>query len=210
VHWLCRAFWTFSIFSAFLSAAFACKHTTFINAILLDDDPEVKQWFQEGGLEGEAHPPLSVVLLLSGTKMFFDSAMISYAVGLGIYLGSVWLQNLDPHSSPDDSRSIFIVFLVSAAFCFSAFSLLEFSPHPKEQDEWKAYKKLLNKEWRPCLCVNRVGLTREVRCVTPSHSHPGGVGQSPKKAKPSHGIFACGGDEDQDQDEAENRGQGQV
>jgi hypothetical protein len=84
--------------------------------------------FQEGSVDKKARP-LSVVLLLSGTNMFFDSAMISYTVGLGIYLGSVWQQNLDPHSS-DDSRNIFIVFLASAVFCFCAFCLLEISPHP--------------------------------------------------------------------------------
>jgi hypothetical protein len=85
---------------------------------------------------------LSVVLLLSGTKMFFDSAMISYTVGLGIYLGSVWQQNLDPHSS-DDSRNIFIVFLASAVFCFCAFCLLEISPHPRDQEEWGKFNQSL-------------------------------------------------------------------
>jgi hypothetical protein len=142
--------------------------------------------------------------------MFFDSAMISYTVGLGIYLGSVWQQNLDPHSS-DDSRNIFIVFLASAVFCFCAFCLLEISPHPRDQEEWGKFNQSLkdvNEERGDHFrCVNRVVSTGEVKCVTPGHSHSGAVAESPKKVKPSHSIFACYDNEDQDEDEGKNRGQ---
>ncbi|KAE9370945.1 hypothetical protein N431DRAFT_559976 [Stipitochalara longipes BDJ] len=175
VHWLCRAFWTFSVLSAFLSAAFACKHTRFINNILLESDRDpwqIKKWFQKDNNPCKpAHPPLSVVLLLSGTKMFFDSAVISYVIGLAIYLGFVWQQNLDKDTSQDDCRKIFIVFLVSVFFCFCTYSLLEISPHPCESAEWETF---LDRTDIPLnTCVMRDVPKKGVICVEPTpHSHP--------------------------------------
>lgn len=176
VHWLCRAFWNFSVFSAFLSAAFACKHTRFINNILLEDNYNtwhLKKWFHKGEDTSPAHPPLSVVLLLSGTEMFFDTSVISYAIGLGIYLGCVYQRNLhvsqDKDTSQEDSRNIFILYLLSGFTCFSIYFLIRLSPHPRELAEWKIFWDRRREE--PFICTMKLAPGGGEECVDPDHHH---------------------------------------
>jgi hypothetical protein len=176
VHWLCHAFWTFSVLSAFLSAAFAGKHTRYLNNVLLEDDRDpwlLKRWFQNGTQYDKAQPLLSIVLLLSGTKMFFDSAVISYIIGLGIYLGFVWQQSLDEDTSQDDSRNIFIVFLISAFFGFCIYTLVDISP----RCELREWSDLLNQHENgkvPYICVMRKEENgKGMICDAPTpHEHP--------------------------------------
>lgn len=41
----------------------------------------------------------------------------SFVLGLGIYLGFVWTRDLDQSAGPNDSRNIFIVFILVVVFC---------------------------------------------------------------------------------------------
>jgi len=174
VHWLCRASWNFSVFCAFLSAFFACKHTNFINNILLEDSGRawrVKKWFHSGKKDDDAHPPFATVLLLSGTEAFFDTAVFAYIIGFSIFLGGVWQNNLE--DSQTDSRNIFVLYLVSGIFCFCVYFSLRFAPHTREAEEWDRFLRRLEDECykcrRPSLCVMKVSATGEEGCINPDH-----------------------------------------
>jgi hypothetical protein len=172
VHWLCHAAWNFSVFSAFLSATLACKHTRFINNILLVKEYhvwDIKKWFHHGSKTCPAHPPLLVVLLLSGTEMFFKTSIIAYAIGLGIYLGCVWQQNLD--SSRDDSRNIFIWCLVWGILCFCIYFSTMFAPRARESEDWDEFwdkgDRVVKNEDSLCLCCMRLQPGGGEICVNP-------------------------------------------
>jgi hypothetical protein len=172
VHWLCHGAWNFSVFSAFLSAALACKHTRFINNILLEDRYrawDLKKWFHSDSENDPAHPPLSIALLLSGTEMFFDTSVIAYVVGLGIYLGCVWQQNQD--SSQHASRNVFILYLLSGIFCFCIYYSVRFAPRARESEEWAMFLTKLEKKEPPFLCTMRLLPGGEEECVNPEHDH---------------------------------------
>ena len=139
--------------SAFVSVTFACKHQKFIGNILLENIPQgrpnalwgFKRWFQESGNKGDkgktrpAKPRLPIVLLLSGTKMFFNWSLIAYVVGLGVYLGSMWRRGLDADASPSDSRNIFIVFLLCATIWYCVYFALVFFANLGELEGWRKY-----------------------------------------------------------------------
>jgi hypothetical protein len=184
VHWLCHASWIFSVFSAFLSAALACRHTRYIGNILLEDEDNVwefKKWIHSGSKACTARPLLSVVLLLSGAEMFFDTSVIAYTVGLGFYLGCVWQQNLD--SSQDGSRNIFILYLVSSIFCFCIYFSLRSDPRTRKSNEWAKFLGKIEQAQPPFLCALKLHLPEgEMICTNPEldvHKHPGPLQEPP-------------------------------
>jgi len=161
-YWLSRAFWIASVSCSLLSAAYACNHIAFMANVLLEnpEDPwTLKRWFQDGDCNDQAKPCLQVALLLSGSKMFFSSALITYIFGMGIYLDNIWRWNLNaitnqytsPEHNPNasaiwaDSRNIFVVFAVIVATCFclyQAFSIQWRRGRRVSSPEWEEWKRI--------------------------------------------------------------------
>ena len=138
--------------SAFLSVAFSCKHQRFLgNLYLARDLWEFKKFFHDGRKDQTAKPDLCVVLLLSGTKMFFDLALLLYAVGLGVYLGSVWLSGTDADAEVNDSRNIFIWFLISVFLCCCVYWGLDRMTDTGHKQGWTCHLKWFCEGLAPCM-----------------------------------------------------------
>ena len=45
-----------------------------------------------------------------------------FVTGLAVYLGFLWTRDLDTNAGPNDSRNVFIIFLVFVVFCISSYS----------------------------------------------------------------------------------------
>lgn len=132
VHWLASAFWVFSIVSGLLSVHYACNLQSVIGTYLHEKD--FTTWIST---RCSRTPSFSSVLIISSSKVLLDFALITYIVGLGIYLGFVWKVNLDVHTNQDDSRNIFIVFLICFIVCYGIYSISSFK-NPCEHGCWKA------------------------------------------------------------------------
>ena len=150
-HWTARALWIISVVSAFLSIFFACKQQRFIGNLLLEDrDENYKRQDYKYSLcrtpeDGQCFPVprLSMVLLLSGTKVFLDYALVTYLMGLGVYLGFVWQSKLDIGSGNADDRNIFIVFLVCIVFCvgvYCTYFIVDLLSTPYELGQWTHWR----------------------------------------------------------------------
>jgi hypothetical protein len=139
--------------SAFLSVAFSCKHQRFIGNLLLAKDLwEFKKFLHDGSKGGAAKPQLGVVLLLSGTKMFFDLSLMLYTVGLGVYLGCVWQGGVDTDAGQTDSRNIFVWFLIFLFLYSSVYVALDSLTNTGRLQGWMCHLKWYqDKRFPPCV-----------------------------------------------------------
>lgn len=62
-------------------------------------------------------PGPSSVLTISAPQLLLSASLYSFLVGLGVYVSFVWRRQLDPNASFNDSRNIFITYIVSIAIC---------------------------------------------------------------------------------------------
>jgi hypothetical protein len=80
-------------------------------------------------------PCVLAVLMISCPKQLLRYALPAYIVGLGVYLGSLWCYPPDTAAGRNDSRNIFIVFLISTLFCYlySQFAKMKDMGHRKRE-----------------------------------------------------------------------------
>ncbi|KAI9708051.1 MAG: hypothetical protein M1820_004255 [Bogoriella megaspora] len=78
-------------------------------------------------------PPRSAslysALLLGAPSAMITGALSWFLLGTGVYLGSVWKRNLDSAAGVENSRNVFIIFLIGTVFCGSVYPLLVFLKH---------------------------------------------------------------------------------
>lgn len=61
-------------------------------------------------------------LLISGPRLLLTASLISFVIALGIYLGFLMSLHLTNDSAPNDSRNVFIFYLVSAIGSYALFN----------------------------------------------------------------------------------------
>jgi FtsH-binding integral membrane protein len=118
-HWVARAFWIFSLLAGCFSVHYACEqHREFSK--LIGKTGKVKEWIRSPKCKGRCIFPCHLaVLMMSLSKRLLNFALIAYVIGLGVYLGSLWQNQLDTAAGHNDSRNILIVFLISVPIGFS-------------------------------------------------------------------------------------------
>lgn len=76
---------------------------------LLEDFSHLQEWQRSSSLWS--------AFILQAPFSYMQLSLGSFVLGLGIYLGFVWTRDLDQSAGPNDSRNIFIVFIVVVVFC---------------------------------------------------------------------------------------------
>lgn len=76
---------------------------------LLEDFSHLQDWQRSSSLWS--------AFILQAPFSYMQLSLGSFVLGLGIYLGFVWIKDLDQSAGPNDSRNIFIVFIVVVVFC---------------------------------------------------------------------------------------------
>lgn len=76
---------------------------------LLDDFNHLQEWQRSSSLWS--------AFILQAPFSYMQLSLGSFVLGLGIYLGFVWTRDLDQGAGPNDSRNIFIVFVLLVVFC---------------------------------------------------------------------------------------------
>lgn len=62
-------------------------------------------------------PGPSSVLTISAPRLLLSASLYSFLAGLGVYVAFVWQRRLDPSAGFNDSRNIFITYMVSLGVC---------------------------------------------------------------------------------------------
>ncbi|KAL8726022.1 MAG: hypothetical protein Q9181_006196 [Wetmoreana brouardii] len=82
----------------------------------------IKDWLSRppDESEGSGSTPrvsLAAAFILSAPFNMMRASICSFLVGLAIYQGFTWTRSLDKNAGPEDSRNVFIAFMVGAGAC---------------------------------------------------------------------------------------------
>ena len=93
-------------------------------------------------LTTNARGSLYSALMLATPSNLINMSLGSFVIGIAVYLGFLWTRNLDTSAGTDDSRNVFIIFLICVVFCISSYSI----PHALKDREVicvRLYRRLL-------------------------------------------------------------------
>lgn len=66
-------------------------------------------------------PAITSVIAMSVPSMLLASSLISLLLGFGVYLGFLWRRDLDTAGGFNDSRNVFIFYVVAVVLCFAVY-----------------------------------------------------------------------------------------
>ncbi|MCJ1470696.1 hypothetical protein MMC07_009343, partial [Pseudocyphellaria aurata] len=131
-HWVAQGFWIFSLISGIVAVYYASAQHRTMGRLLLPD--QVRGWIrgtkfvERGAVTSTGIPtpaecfqsclphPTSV-LVMSAPQLLLTCSLGSFVIGLGVYLGFVWQRKLDASAGFNDSKNIFITYIISTAVC---------------------------------------------------------------------------------------------
>ena len=127
VHWTARAFLLFATVAGCLSVYYACTLSREIGKCY---HPRlVRDWLSsaiehtstatndEENEKDKTQASLSGIFVLSAPYTMMSFAILAFIIGLAIYQGFVWTKTLDTDAGKDNSRNVFIAYIVSTGFC---------------------------------------------------------------------------------------------
>ena len=109
-------------------------------------------------------PDFFAVLIVSGPRILLHYSLNAYMIGLAVYLGLVWQDQLDTDASPGDSRNIFIFSMVSLILCYAIYYMSDIAnrckPSPWKKD-FDTVKRLVKKDQTHCIGAKALELRKE-------------------------------------------------
>lgn len=123
-HWTARAFLLFATVAGCLSVYYACTLSRDIGKCY--QAKLVRDWLSaatqhmenaEVNEKNETQASLSGIFILSAPYTMMSYAILAFITGLAIYQGFVWTRTLDTDAGKDNSRNVFIAYIVSTGFC---------------------------------------------------------------------------------------------
>ena len=82
-------------------------------------------------------PAITAVITMAAPQALLSISVFALLTALGVYLGFTWTRHLDPLAGYNDSRNVFIVYLVGLSVCFIVYSI---SSLVQDQDERSEYE----------------------------------------------------------------------
>ena len=127
-HWVARAFFLFAVTSGCLSVYYCCVLQRTIGKLY---SPQlIKSWLslprEKGSDTSASRASLAAIFILSAPSTMMKASIFAFLIGLAIYQGFTWTRALDSSAGHDDSRDVFITFVVGTGACLFFF-LLTFS-----------------------------------------------------------------------------------
>ncbi|CBY02353.1 predicted protein [Plenodomus lingam JN3] len=133
-HWVARGAFTFSLLSAIMAVYYATNQYRKLGRCLQPE--QVRAWIRgrkhsdpprsetsQRNIDRDVLPSPASVLTVSAPNMLLSASLNSFLIGLGVYLGQVWMRNLDEVAGAHDSRAIFITYIIGLCVCYSIFGL---------------------------------------------------------------------------------------
>jgi hypothetical protein len=79
--------------------------------------------FQLDIIESCFTPSEASVITISAPQMLLSASLLMLLIALGIYLGFLWTRSLDQSAGINDSRSVFITYVVGLAVSGFVYSI---------------------------------------------------------------------------------------
>ena len=74
--------------------------------------------------ESDTQVSLAAVFIVADPFVMVEVSIFSFLLGLAIYQGFIWTRSLDQLATVGDSRSVFIMFIVTSGACLAFFTLV--------------------------------------------------------------------------------------
>ena len=130
-HWVARACLLFAVSSGCLTVYYCCVLQRTIGKLY--QPRQIKGWLslpprttQGPDVNRTWQPSLAAIFILSAPFNMMKASIFSLFVSLAIYQGFTWTRGLDTSAGHDDSRNVFITFIVGTG-AVVLFFLLTFS-----------------------------------------------------------------------------------
>ncbi|KAF2671958.1 hypothetical protein BT63DRAFT_422471 [Microthyrium microscopicum] len=68
-------------------------------------------------------PSVAAVITISAPQLLLSTSLFTLIIGFGLYFAFIWTRKLDTDAQGSDSRTNFIIYVVSTVVCLSAFSI---------------------------------------------------------------------------------------
>ncbi|KAF2741391.1 hypothetical protein EJ04DRAFT_571493 [Polyplosphaeria fusca] len=140
-HWSARALWISSLVTALLATYYAGDliwkigrlfSGRQVRAWIRRTDVTMIQVLQDDSLMNRTNlrdmicPALPSVLTVSAPGVLLAASLLFLLLGFGVYLGFIWTRILDTEAGHDDSRDVFIVYIVVLSLCYVIYSAADF------------------------------------------------------------------------------------
>ncbi|KAJ5629981.1 hypothetical protein N7528_003638 [Penicillium herquei] len=128
-HWTAQGFLIFSLVASIISVYFASAQQKTLSRLLNPED--IRFWIRRKEPDLDSNPvdlnfripSAAAVLTVSAPNALLSLAVHSFLIGFGIYLGCVWINELEESSTKSGKRAIFITYITTASICYSLYSL---------------------------------------------------------------------------------------
>ncbi|KAK3347103.1 hypothetical protein B0T25DRAFT_485306 [Lasiosphaeria hispida] len=154
-HWVARAAWTYSLAAALMAVYCAnnlCWKTGYLllgNRLRAWISGHRHTWYyylqilnvaagngdgrkrQVNALLDSLVPSPASALTVSAPSVLLSSSLLFLFIGFGIFFGFTWERVLDDLAGSDDSRNVFISYIVGLGFCFLFYAASDTTSHDK-------------------------------------------------------------------------------
>ena len=90
-------------------------------------------------------PCLNSVLTMSAPRLLLSASLYSFLIGLGVYVSFIWQRHLNPEGGFNDSRNIFITYVISISACQIIYTVSSVAQDVQRNDApWRTVQASLN------------------------------------------------------------------
>ncbi|KAL6714826.1 hypothetical protein ACLMJK_007086 [Lecanora helva] len=123
-HWVARTFFLFAVVAGCLSVYFCCVLQRTIGKLYrphLIRSWLTLPWRNRQDRDDPPRASLAAVFILSAPFTMMRASIFAFLIGLAIYQGFTWTRTLDTDAGRNDSRNVFITFIVGTGSAVSFF-----------------------------------------------------------------------------------------
>jgi hypothetical protein len=89
-------------------------------------------------------PSVASVITISAPQIFLSSSLAMLLIALTIYFGFLWTRNLDQNAGPNNSRSIFIIYIIGLVVPVLVYSISQLFQDDEKRSEQRIVEGYLN------------------------------------------------------------------
>jgi hypothetical protein len=144
-HWVARAFWMSSLVTALLAVFYAGNLVWAVGRLFTGR--QIRAWIRRNDvtildvLRSERERPVSLrsiispsvlsTIVISAPGVLLAASLLFLLLGFGVYLGFVWTRSLDDSAGRNDSRDVFIVYIVVLGIFYVLYSVVDMGQNYK-------------------------------------------------------------------------------
>jgi hypothetical protein len=137
-HWTARGLFTFSLATSLIAVYYASDQHRVLGRCL--NSLQIKRWIEHDREDAEhvynmlfgnqkvrhrlpRKPAASSIMTVSAPVIMLSASVHSFLIGIGVYLGKVWVKELDDDADDDDSHNVFLAYIIGLTVCYGIYGI---------------------------------------------------------------------------------------